>query len=192
MQGVRSQIDEVLANVRAVASDPNLDAREAQRALQNLSSRAVREKITMLMGDEAAAGRLFDQLDQASSALQLRAGVAANSRTFPRQATDQAMDAMLDTPLWRARQGQPLETSKRLVQMILNGTKSDQLAAKDRVYRELVDVLTSSPDRGADILSALRARQALSGRPGTAVTIPGANSLISQQLGEMISGRIPQ
>src|SRR5690606_8699883 len=48
-QGVRSQPDEMLANVRGALTNPDTGAREAQQALAQLSSRAVRDKISLIL-----------------------------------------------------------------------------------------------------------------------------------------------
>ncbi|MCZ4093046.1 hypothetical protein [Sinorhizobium psoraleae] len=41
-QGIRSQIDEKIANVTRAVQDGNMDAREAIKGLKDLSSRAAR------------------------------------------------------------------------------------------------------------------------------------------------------
>ena len=182
-QGLRSYVDEVLANVRAIASDPNLDAREASRALQNLSSRAARTKIGMLMGDDAATDRLFQQLDEAARSIQLRANVATNSRTFARTAMDEAVSAVTTGgPIGAIRQGKPLQATQRIFQALMGATPDDHLRANDRVYQEIVDALISSPDRGLDIISGLGARKAMAGKPGGAALVPGGNPAIVEAL----------
>ena len=45
LQGVRSAFDDTLANVTRAVSDGDMDAREAIKALRDLSSRAAREKL---------------------------------------------------------------------------------------------------------------------------------------------------
>lgn len=182
-QGLRSYVDEVLANVRAIASDPNLDAREATKALQNLSSRAARTKIGMLMADDAATDRLFQQLDEAARSIQLRANVATNSRTFARTAVDEAVGAATtDGPMGAIRQGKPLQATQRIFQALTGATPNDRLRASDKVYQEIVDALISSPDRGLDIISGLGVRKAMAGKPGAAALLPGANSAIVDAL----------
>lgn len=59
---VRQQLDDMLARVRRTATDPNVDAREAERALSLLSSRDVRSKMATLLGEDDAA-RLFQAID---------------------------------------------------------------------------------------------------------------------------------
>ncbi len=70
-QGVRSQLDEVLANVRSSMSTPDVGMGQAQQALRRLSAPAVREKIGLLL-PEADAAALFSRLDEAAASLDPR------------------------------------------------------------------------------------------------------------------------
>lgn len=146
--GVRSFVDEKLANVRRAITDNNMDAREAIKAVKDLSSRASREKITALIGRQQA-DTLFQQLDQAAQSLELRANVASNSRTFARQNMDRIIsDASTGGIMGRVRSGEPLNTGKELWRTLLGGTDMDNVARQDRVYSELVNALTGrNPQR---------------------------------------------
>lgn len=62
-QGVRSNIDDMLANVEVAMSDPNIDAREAVAAIRKMSSKAAREKISLVVGPDRA-NQLFSMLDE--------------------------------------------------------------------------------------------------------------------------------
>lgn len=190
-QGIRSQIDEALANVRAVASDPNIDARAAQKALSDLSSVAAREKITMAIGDEAAQA-LFQQLDEAARALNLRANVATNSRTFPRLAMDERVKAYTEGGLWnQALQGKPVNTVQSAIQNITGRTPEGIGQMNDKVYEELVSALTGlKGDEAIDFLSMLgRYRQTPKHTPGY---LPGAAAPAAQQISQMILGNVAQ
>lgn len=70
-QAVRAQLDEQLANVRATVSQPDTGMREAQSGLSRMSSRAVRDKISMLFPDEQASV-LFQRMDEATTMLDPR------------------------------------------------------------------------------------------------------------------------
>lgn len=143
-QGVRSQIDDTLANVRRAMTDANMDAREAMTALRNLSSRAAREKIEVVIGPQQAA-RMFDELDRAATAFELRAGVAANSRTFARTSIDDAVKAQTDDGVINAvRSGQPINATRRLAQTLMGRTEADKARIGDQTYSELVRFLTES------------------------------------------------
>jgi hypothetical protein len=179
-QGLRSYIDDVLANVNAVVSDPNIDAREARKALQDLSTRAAREKITMLLDDPEAANRLFFKLGQASRALELRASVATNSRTFGRMAMDDAVTGATREGLMNtALRGEPLNVAKRAVQGVTGRTPEGERRMADSIYEEITNLLTSlPPDQQIDMLSmmsqAARKAQTPTGPAAPSVLLPGA------------------
>lgn len=99
-QGVRSRIQDTLDNVRAVPSDPNIDARQAVKAWSDLTTPAAKAKMKMLLGDEWA--KLEPALDQAGQALGLRARTAANSRTSSRLSTDAMLKDMSDPGAFRS------------------------------------------------------------------------------------------
>jgi hypothetical protein len=145
--GVRSSIDEKLAQVSRAVSDGNMDAREAIAAVKTLSSRANHEKITALIGNQAA-DRLFKAIDRAATALDLRAGVAQNSKTFARLEMDKTVREMTDSGVWNAvKSGQPVNAGRRVIQNLLGGTPQAKQAAEDKIYQELTGALTGP--RGA-------------------------------------------
>src|SRR5690606_1908373 len=70
-QGLRSELDEKLANIRSTLADPETGMQEARATIRELSSRAAREKINMLLPPEDAASFLRE-LDEAAAALDTR------------------------------------------------------------------------------------------------------------------------
>lgn len=166
-EGVRTYIDDVLANIKRALTDNNMDAREAIRAVKDLSSRAAREKTQMLLGRDAAA-RLFGELDRATVAFELRAGVAQNSKTFARTALDEAIQQQTRDGVVNAlRSGEPINAGRRLTQALLGRTPADQQRISDATYSALVRALTEL--RGEDAARLLeRIRAASSTIPGTA------------------------
>lgn len=163
MAGVRGHIDDVLANVRAVMSDPNLDAREARTALQNLSSRAAREKMELIIGDEAVSQSLFQQLDQAAAALQLRAGVSGNSRTYARSAMDQIVGQQFNQGILnQLLQGRPVNAGQMAIQNLTGRTPQGIAALQDQTYEEIARLLTTPRgDQAISMLSVLGNRNAM-------------------------------
>ena len=87
-QGLRGQIDEMMANAKASLTDPNQDAREMIKPLKDMLSRASKEKITIILGDEAPA--FLRQLNEVYSAMSMRAGVAQQSKTAIRDMAKEA------------------------------------------------------------------------------------------------------
>lgn len=140
--GVRSFIDEKLANVTRAVTDTNMDAREAMKAVKDLSSRASREKIAALIGQQEA-DTLFTQLDQVGRALELRANVTRNSATFARTQTNKMVeDRATGGIMGRVRAGEPFNTGKELWRSLLGGTEVDNVARANAVFSELSDALT--------------------------------------------------
>lgn len=193
-QGVRSQIDEALANVRAVVSDPNLDAREAKKALGDLSSRAAREKISLLIGDDEVAQAMFRRLDEATRSLELRANVATNSRTFARENMNSTVEGYINDGAWnQALQGKPVNAAQSIIQALTGRNAQGRTEISDRVFSEIAQLLTQSPDVGMDLISGLAARQSLAGNPRAGAALaPGAVSPATQSIMELLSGGVAQ
>lgn len=143
LSGLRDQIDEFAANVREMASDPNVDARQLREVLQQMTSRAAREKINLVLDDPQASRALFGQIGRAMRALELRASVARNSRTFGRQATDAQVKAQLEPGIiGTALEGRPADALKKAIQAFTGMSPERRLAAEDRLYGEIADALT--------------------------------------------------
>ena len=140
--GARAFIDERIANVTRAVTDGNMDAREAIAAVREMSSRANREKMSALIGQQEAA-RLFRDIDRAATALELRAGVTQNSKTFARAEMDRTIRDRTESGFWNAiRSGEPVNASKRVAQSLLGGTPAHKQVYEDRVYSELAQALT--------------------------------------------------
>ena len=193
-QGVRSQLDEALANVRAVVSDPNLDAREAKKAIGELSSRASRDKIRLLMDDDAAADAMFKRLDEATKSLELRANVGTNSRTFVRENTNNTVQSYInDGAINQALDGKPINAVQSAIQALTGRDAQGKRRISDKVYSEIVELLTMSPDKGMDLISGLAARKAMAGNPRVgAALVPGAVSPATQSIMQMLLGNVSQ
>jgi hypothetical protein len=141
--GLRDELEEIAANVSRMASDPNIEARELRETLQKLTSRAARDKISLVVGDPQRANALYSQIGRAMRALELRASVARNSRTFGRKATDEQVKAQLEPGIvGLAMQGEVPRAAKKLIQKLSGMTPERQLALEDRLYGEISDALT--------------------------------------------------
>lgn len=167
-QGLRSAVDEAVANVKRIASDPNVDARELRKVIDQMTSSAAREKIGMIMEPDAAQ-TLLGTLDEAMRALELRANVARNSQTFARTSLDEmvndqveggAVGALLDA--------KPVNFVQRGTQAVFGRTPANKLARKDEIYAQIAEFLTTP--RGQDALRRVgtigqRAARAIPGLP---------------------------
>jgi hypothetical protein len=179
-RGLRSQIDEIMANVRAVSSDPNIDAREAVSAVNNMNNRASREKLAMILGDEAP--EFFSKLDEASATFNLRADVAANSRTSIRRAVQGNVDeTTAPGVIGTAARGEGVDAAKRVVQGLTGMTDEFSAEQKQRVYADIARALTEKT--GDDARTALAVlNRAMDGQALTDAE--------SGQLGTLISGAL--
>lgn len=151
--GLRQHIDDAMANVTKAISDPNVDAREAAKALKDLSSRAAREKVTMAIGADKAKV-LFRELEKAEASLNLKAATAQNSKTFARQSMDDAVKATRGGVIDAVKEGRPMEAPRRLWQQLTGATDQAKRAEDDKLYAEIAQILTGP--RGPDAMRALQ------------------------------------
>lgn len=139
--GLRSYVDETLSRVKAIASDPNIDAREAREALGLLSSRGAKEKLGMLLGNDA--GPLIRDINRAASAMEMRASVARNSATGIRQSIQGAgREAMEPGAIGTLARGEPVEATRRLTQLLLNTTPQADAGRAEAMWSEIASVLS--------------------------------------------------
>lgn len=178
-QGVRQQIDDTIANVRAVATDPNIDARQAYKAMTDMSSPSARAKLEMLLGDEWPAVR--QALDDTAQALGLRARVATNSRTFGRQQFGQMLDDSLEPGA--IAKGEPVKSAKTVWQGITGSTPAQIQRAKGAARNELADVLTRP--------NALATLNALEAARTAFPILPGAGRGVTNALAGLGAGAAP-
>lgn len=164
-RGLRSQIDETLANVKRTISDPNTDAREAMKVVKDMSSRANAEKLTALLG-KADADKLFAQLDEAAAALDLRSATARNSDTYSRMATDNMVQAVTPTEgrVGKIFSGTLLNAGKEIVDLLIGKTGERAALERQQIYKEIAQALTTK--RGPDAAAALKIiDKAIQGQP---------------------------
>ena len=153
-QGLRSSIDDTLAKVNAVASDANVEIREFQKLANNLRSRASREKMRLLIGDEATDA-LYKQLDEAVVTLELRATISRNSKTQVRDSiTGKVKEITAPGPLTTLLSGEPIYATKKLVQVITGTTDEARALRQMGIYDEIAGVLIGL--RGKEAQNALR------------------------------------
>lgn len=151
--GVRAHIDDLMANVRDAMSNPNLDAREAARALGEINSRAGREKLQMIM-DPLQYQSLQTQLLQATRGLNLAANMATNSKTAARQAFQQtAAEVQEPGILGSAMEGRPLQMTQRITQGMFGRSPADRTAMSDEMQRQVAQILADQ--RGGNALTTL-------------------------------------
>ena len=156
--GLRSALDEKLAKVKAVATDRNIDIREFRILAQDFSSRAMRTKLTTLLG-EKEANILMKKLDENVTSLELRAVIARNSATAQRIATKGAAEDItspnaLQMLVSEGPDAGPINATKRLVAVITGTTKEARALRQMGMYDEIANTLVSL--RGGQAKMALR------------------------------------
>ena len=155
-QGVRSRLDDAMASVTRTVQDGDTPAREAIKAIKDLSSRANREKLEAVIGPQKAAD-LFAEVDRATQSFDLRASVADNSKTFARQATAAKVSQMTEPgAIGQLLQGKPLNAGKRIAQALTGQTPEKITARQDAVYSQLADILTRPGSQSQQIFQALQ------------------------------------
>lgn len=153
-EGVRQYVDDTLSNVKAALSSQNMDIRETEKLFKELSSRANREKLTTLLGRNDAR-RVLREIDQTGRALDLKASVAGNSKTFARQAVDQTVqDQAKDGVLGSLREGDPIEAARAVVRSVIGRSATSRTAETDKIYEEIARYLTGP--RGLDAKQAVQ------------------------------------
>lgn len=171
-RGIRAQIDEALSNVRRTISDPNVDARQATQAIKDLSSEAARDKLRLVMGEQEA-NRMFDAIDRAARAFDLKAGLTQNSKTATRLMMKDAVDQATDPgALGLLMQGKPLQAGRSVVQSALGTGPKAQLAKQDAIYDEVVRALTER--RGTDAQRLIMELNDINRRRGQGQQLGGA------------------
>lgn len=165
-QGIRAAIEDTLSNVRRTISDPDIDAREAMQAVKEMSSRANRAKLRLILGDTKAK-ELLDELDRSATALSLRAAVSRNSDTAIRQSIQGQVKAEATPGLLRrtlGRGGNPLEAAQTITEEIAGIDPRSMSSREKAIFDEIADALTRI--RGPEAQRALfSVRKALQGQP---------------------------
>lgn len=183
MQGARSYLDDQIARVRAIASDPGPDAMEARQALQTLrelSSGQARENITALIGEDEAA-RLFAELGSLTDSLNMRANIARNSQTYVRGAINRDIDSAAGPAfVERATDGaDPMRAAGQVLQVLTGDLDAMSGTRRMQFLQEIADALTNI--RGEEARALARQIAAL-GADG--VMDPRAARRVQQLIGE--------
>lgn len=190
-EGVLGQIEHIMGNVKAVASDQNIDARQAMKMYSELSSPNAQRKMQALFGNEWPT--IQTQMDRAGAALGLRARVAGNSSTQPREAATQMVADEVAPGVLRSLQ--PINSVREVGQNILGSDPASVARLSQDVQAELAELLTRQGGQGeAALMSVVRALRANPVNPAAgdgvqrALTVggfsamPGATDRVRQSL----------
>ena len=179
--GMRSALRTALDNVKAVPSDPDLAARQISEFVKLVSSENSRKKIREILGKDAPA--MLKQLDEASQTALVRSAVNINSKTAVRGAIKEDIDELTAKGVLRsAMSGEPLNTSKELIQAVTGETRKFDADQKQQIYNDIARALTEK--RGKSAEAALRYIQgAMEGR----VLTEPQRDFAAQQLAAIIA-----
>lgn len=160
--GIRGRIDDLMANVQQIPSDPNIDARQALSAMRKLTSQSSRDKLQLILGDRA--GETLSQLDEVMASLEMRARMSRGSQTAARQAVQGSVEEMTSPGLLgTAMRGEPVDATKRMVQAITGQTDEYTATQRQRLYQDIAKALTAK--RGPEAQKALdNLQRAISGQ----------------------------
>tara|TARA_R110000824_G_scaffold229920_2_gene417530 strand:+ start:1673 stop:3832 length:2160 start_codon:yes stop_codon:yes gene_type:complete len=195
MKGLRSNIDEELANVKQAMTDTNVEAREAAQLIKNLSSRANREKVEMVIGKDASDD-LFKQIDQSSVAFELKGQVAQNSKSALRLNAKAEADALLfGGPINKLREGEVIGAPKELAKAIFGRSPEAKQQISDEYYMNIVKALTGP--RGSEARALLEKIQQVqplisAGTAKASKIGPGVLSRSTAVIGPTTGGNSPQ
>tara|TARA_R110002167_G_scaffold366133_2_gene593169 strand:+ start:29 stop:2179 length:2151 start_codon:yes stop_codon:yes gene_type:complete len=148
IEGIRLNIDDKLAQVKRTMTDPNTEGRETYKLITEMSSRANKEKLAMVLPEKDVSA-IFKQLEEAAVPFELRASVARNSATSARQAAREGEKEAVEGGAWNALlEGHVLDGGKALIAKITGRSPKKKQQISDDFYIGLVKALTGP--RGAE------------------------------------------
>ena len=152
--GVRNSIDEAMANVKASIATPDVDVKEAMKILADMSSKANRTKLSLILGPEEVKVML-KELTQIRKALELRAATAKGSATAPRTAIiEETARAGEKGVVGTFAEGDLIGGPMKIVQLLTGSTAAADVARKKEAFSGIITALTEK--RGASAEKALR------------------------------------
>lgn len=154
-QGVRSYIDDIMASAKASLTDPNQDAREMVRPIKDMLSRAGREKLQIILGDQSKD--FLRQLDEVYSVMSMRAGVAQQSKTAIRTMAQEAAKDVIQPTMGqlageRGVLAGPLEALRR---------KATETPSQQEAFQKLMGEIAVPLTRQGDLTELLKQMQRL-------------------------------
>lgn len=180
--GMQQYIRKVLKDVRAVPSDPEIEARQLDAFLRLTTSQNARDKIAAVMGNQAEA--MLKQIDEVAQSSLVRSAVNLNSKTAQRQSIERAVDAYLEPGiLGQFLRGNPVNSSRDIVQALTGMTKEFDEQRRQQLFNEIAKAMVGR--RGEAAVETLKIIQdAMQGK-----TISAAdNERIVREITNAIAG----
>lgn len=144
--GLSQYIKKVLKDVKSVPSDPDLEARQLDAFYRLTSSDAAREKITMILGNQAPD--MLKQIDEVAQSALVRSQFRQGSQTAIRQSTQKSIEDQTQFgPASSLLQGKPFEAAQKIVSDLTGFTDEMVDSRRTAIYNDIARALT---DRGTD------------------------------------------
>ena len=101
------------------------------------------------------AAQLIDELKVAAQSLGVRASVAQNSKTFPRQALDETVQSITQAgPVGQLLEGSPVASARSVLRSLTGRSAADQDRQIQSIYTEIAKALTGP--RGKDAIKFIQ------------------------------------
>ena len=140
--GMGQYIKELLADVKAVPSDPDIAARQLDAFVRATSSDNAKRKIMQVMG--ADANILLRQIDEVAQSATVRAKMRDNSRTNIRQNIQDTVEAQIQPgPIGTLARGEGLSSARKIIQEVTGMTDEAVDERKVKIYTEIAQALTN-------------------------------------------------
>lgn len=153
--GLRSQVANLVSNTRVTLASPDPDINALREMWKKFSIPETKEKITLLLGDEA--DEVFQVLDKARIAFDLQGSIAVNSRTAARNAAAR-ISGERNAPGIRdlLMEWKPAAAFQRGIQTLTGRRPEDILKRRQANWDDIATVLTSIQGKDAqDALSSI-------------------------------------
>lgn len=139
--GIRQRIDDIIARASAPLDPDGEEYKEALKALRLLRSREARDKLRLVLGEDAGDA-LMQQINETIEPIAVRAQVGRGSQTAPRQFAEQALQEQI-APGMAERLGQagPAAIPQIAGDILASGSLS-QSARRAEVSGELAPLLS--------------------------------------------------
>jgi hypothetical protein len=140
--GMGQYIKELLGDVKAVPSDPDIAARQLDAFVRATSSDNAKRKIMQVMG--ADANILLRQIDEVAQSATVRAKMRDNSRTNIRQNIQDTVEAQIQPgPIGTLARGEGLSSARKIIQEVTGMTDEAVDERKVQIYTEIAQALTN-------------------------------------------------
>lgn len=146
--GMQQYIRKVLNDVRAVPSDPEIEARQLDAFLRLTSSQNARDKITAVLGEQAP--EMLRQIDEVAQTSLVRSAVNLNSKTAQRQSIERMADEYMQPGiLGQFLRGRPINSTQEIVQALTGLTSEYDERQRQQLFNEIAKAMVGQQGEAA-------------------------------------------